>query len=187
MPNDHFDFTDTGPFFDYVGAFLAAVAGSAFVFNDGNPGKFTINQVVALQGLVVGSHNVYPLHIYENAAARKLTQSRFAQTSCMMLANSAYEAIADRHMKSPESEFLRHVRNASSHGNRFKFSATEPRGPAAWRNVVIDSTMKGSANPLSGKSCFGYIVGPADILMLLHDIEGQLLAHARATTQVPET
>jgi hypothetical protein len=88
-----------------------------------------------------------------------------------MLANTAYETVKDHNNHSPEFEVLRHLRNAASHRNRFHFINGEPKRPAAWRTFVIDDTLKNNQNPLHDKACFGTVFGPADLLLLLSEIE----------------
>jgi hypothetical protein len=91
-----------------------------------------------------------------------------------MLANTAYEAVKDRNDRSPEFEFFRHVRNASSHRNQFCFRSDEPSRSAAWRTVAIDHSRQGSDNPLQGAQCFGAYLDVADLLDLLWDIEQRI-------------
>lgn len=100
----------------------------------------------------------------------------FLGSCCQMLANTAYESVKGRKTHSPEFEFFRHVRNASSHRNYFTFDKEEPRRPAAWRGFTIDHTKLGKENPLQGSPCFGPVLGPADLVSLLKDIEDQLRA-----------
>ena len=103
----------------------------------------------------------------------------------MMLANTAYESVKDRNDHSPQFEFFRHVRNASSHLNHFNFAPHEPRRPAAWRGFVIDHTLKGTANPLNRQGCFGNILGAGDIFPLLWDIEQILIGQDQAKAAKP--
>jgi len=58
----------------------------------------------------------------------------------------------------------------------FTFTKNEPSRPAGWRGFTIDHTLKGEANPLHGKQCVGPVLGPADILELLSDIEKKILS-----------
>ncbi len=92
----------------------------------------------------------------------------------MMLANTAYESVKDHNDQSPEFEFFRHVRNASSHRNFFYFTRNEPARAAAWRGFALDVVAKGDTNPLFGTPCFGPVLGPADLIDLLADIETKL-------------
>jgi hypothetical protein len=92
-----------------------------------------------------------------------------------MLANTAYEAVKDLNDKSPEFEFLRHIRNAGSHQNKFNFFPKEPSLPAYWKEAIIDHTKKGKDNPLFGTGCFGTYFGVPDIIDLLKEIEEKLI------------
>jgi hypothetical protein len=94
--------------------------------------------------------------------------------SCM-LANAAYEAfgVCDAtHAKwtVPELQFLRHVRNAASHGNRWHF--TSPKLPlkhdAVWRGLSLDPPTQ------HGHQCFKLSLDSADLLRLLLDVEDLL-------------
>jgi hypothetical protein len=84
-----------------------------------------------------------------------------------MLVNTGYESVKSLNDKSPVFEFFRHVRNSASHGNAFTFLNGEPRRPAEWRGKTIAST-------LTGTRCFFDFLGPADIVLLMWDIEQQL-------------
>jgi hypothetical protein len=46
--------------------------------------------------------------------------------------------------KSPELEFVRHVRNGIAHGNRFNFLHGEPRRPARFRDSEITPALEGT-------------------------------------------
>jgi len=70
--------------------------------------------------------------------------------------------------KSPEFEFLRHLRNAVSHGNCFTFHTKEPTHTAAFKNLVIDQTCQGFTPVL-----FGFIM-PGDVMDLLDHIKNNV-------------
>jgi hypothetical protein len=93
-----------------------------------------------------------------------------------MLINGAYESLQNNYdeqawlqlrLAHPEIEFLRHVRNAASHGGRWYFTDREPSRPANWRGKSIDKNMH-------DKLLFVADFPPGDIFVLLSDIE-QLL------------
>jgi hypothetical protein len=88
-------------------------------------------------------------------------------TACSVL-NSAYEKIVVNNLKdnSPILEFLRHLRNASSHGRNFSFRGNEPTKEAYWKKLVI-------SNELQGTNMFEFI-GIADVVLLLKDIQSHL-------------
>ena len=92
-----------------------------------------------------------------------------------MLANTTYESVKTRDDKSPEFELFRHIRNASSHQNKFNFFASEPSLPTYWKEATIDHNLKGKKNPLYGTKCFGTFFGVPDIIDLLKEIEEKLV------------
>jgi hypothetical protein len=71
--------------------------------------------------------------------------------------------------RTPELEFLRHLRNAISHGNRFHFRHGEPTRPASFRGFTI-------TKQLEGKRPFWEYMAPGDALDLLDEVELQLRA-----------
>jgi len=73
--------------------------------------------------------------------------------------------------KTPEPEFLRHIRNAIAHGNRFHMRSDEPRRPARFHDFEI-------AKSLEGTRLFWDFMAPGDVLDLLQEVESQLTALA---------
>jgi len=75
----------------------------------------------------------------------------------------------------PITQFVRHVRNASAHGNRWNFKMTkqgqEPHYPAVCRNIVLDSSLNGKRAIWGGEG----LIGPGDFL----DMLDELVAHLR--------
>ena len=90
-----------------------------------------------------------------------------------MLVNICMELIKGKGLNKgqPEIEFLRHLRNAGSHGNKFKFEQWEPKKVAEWNGFSIDFSLKGESNPLSDTQCFGYFIECGDLILLLKDID----------------
>lgn len=74
-----------------------------------------------------------------------------------------------RDKTSPLMEFLRHLRNACAHGNRWHFANGEPKQPAAWRHFAVDANWGGQ------RAIYGNI-GPAEYQDFLDD----LAAHFRS-------
>jgi hypothetical protein len=74
-----------------------------------------------------------------------------------------------RNPHSPALEFLRHIRNAAAHGNRWHFRGQEPRNPAKLRNIELDPS-------LHDAPAYNGTVGPGDFLDLLDDVRDELLA-----------
>ena len=99
----------------------------------------------------------------------------YINSCCGMLANTAYEAVKEKNDKSPEFELFRHIRNASSHQNKFNFFPKEPSSPAYWNEAKIDHNKKGKDNPLYGTECFGTYFGVPDIIDLLKEIEEKMI------------
>jgi hypothetical protein len=102
------------------------------------------------------------------------TTDIFSYSLDCMVSNIAFSRIEQYSLKTPEIEFLRHVRNAFSHGNIFNFYNHEPKLPAKWREILIDDNAKGSSNPLFGKPCWGNLLFTEDLYILLSEIEKQL-------------
>jgi len=138
------------------------------------------SQYISISGVQVEDKHIYPYHAYEQAQSGHTTQEFFIGQNCLMLASLAYESVKELNDHSPEFEFLRHVRNASAHMNKFKFSRDEPRRPASWKSVTLDHTKQGNSNPMQNQECFGRVLGPADIVELLADIEKNILSQKSA-------
>lgn len=64
-----------------------------------------------------------------------------------------------RHMV-PELEFIRHLRNASGHGNVFHFERGQPKRSAHFKSFEISSDLEGA-------EAFFSFIGPGDFLELL--------------------
>lgn len=166
---------ETGkPFYDMVAAFLVGLSSSPALFNGDNPMGLTPDQYVSINGVLVQDKHLFPFDVMQQVHQGHIGMPVFLATSCMMLANTAYESVKHLNDRSPEFEFFRHIRNASSHGNRFTFSIREPKRPASWRGAAIDHSLKGSLNPLDQSPCFGPLFGPADLIDLLSDIAKSL-------------
>jgi hypothetical protein len=168
----------TGPFFVMVSAFTSAIAGAPSIFREDNPMGFGPNETIGLTGIVHPDAVIYPAHIVSNAKRGLFTSDEYRDALCCMLANTSYEGVKGHNDRSPAFEVFRHVRNAASHQNRFHFFDDEPSRPASWRRFTLDESLKGSANPLYGKQCFGSLLGPSDLLLLLADIDAMLTGAA---------
>ena len=171
-------FKPNGIFYHMVSSFMAAVASSPAIFRNDNPMKFEPQQTIELTSIFYEGVSVYPHQIYMSALEGHLLQDHYRHSLGMMLANLAYESAKVQKLstESPGWELLRHIRNASSHNNRFNFYShkDEPRHPAYWRNLIIDHTKKGKNNPLYETACFGSFMEIAELLWLLKDIEDSL-------------
>ncbi|MCF2487498.1 hypothetical protein [Dyadobacter sp. CY347] len=69
--------------------------------------------------------------------------------------------------KTPELEFMRHLRNGIAHGNQFNFVPAEPRRPASFETFVIE-------NGLHGKTVLGDFIESGDVLALFDLLESNL-------------
>lgn len=172
---DHIEFKQGLPFYNMVTSYMVSLAASPAIFNENNPMYFKEGQFISVQGILLEGRHFWPMEVYKLAQDKKISQINYFKSCCIMLANTAYESVKDMNDKSPEFEFFRHIRNASSHKNAFNFLSHEPSRPAEWRGNVIDHAKKGDANPLHGSECFGTYIGMAEIIDLLKDIEAKLI------------
>lgn len=172
---DHLGFNKNDPFYEMVTSYMVSLAACPSIFNKNNPMNLTEEQYISVQGILLEGRHFKPYEIYELAQKEFISQERYLKTCCIMLTNTAYESVKEKNDKSPEFEFFRHLRNASSHANTFNFFKNEPALPASWRGNVIDHNLKGQNNPLYGKECFGTFMGLAEIIDLLSDLQNKLI------------
>lgn len=171
------EFKPGGPFHDMVSVFLVASLGASDVTDINNRERFRENVRAVYQGRIQRAFSVDHRQIHETA--QLIPPDELRSVLCCLLANSAYESVKGQLVQVPRSpvfEVFRHVRNAASHHNRFYFRGPEPRLPAEWRGWSISPSLKGSRNPLHGQRCFPDILGPADLVVLLADVEILLAA-----------
>lgn len=172
---DHIEFREGLPFYDMVSSFMVALAACPAIFNKDNPMNLMEGHYIAVKGILVEGRHFRPYETYQTAQEGKISKEKFLKSCCCMLANTSYESVKDKRDLSPEFEFFRHIRNASSHQNNFHFLAHEPSSPACWRGVIIDHSLKGESNPLHGTECFGTFMEIADLMDLLKDIEKKII------------
>jgi hypothetical protein len=179
LPN--LEFRHDGYFYRMVSAALVSLSGHMHIciFNKDNIANLKPGDWLVLTGFVSGDRHFLPHDIRAEALSGGISVNDYLGSVCMMLVNIAYESVKDRNDGSPGFEFFRHVRNASSHFNRFKFFPDEPRREASWRGVSIDHQLKGKSNPLNDDYCFGKMLGVADVFQLLWDIEQIILKSPR--------
>lgn len=72
-----------------------------------------------------------------------------------------------RDPQQPLMEFLRHLRNACAHGNRWHLQNGEPRKTATWRQLTVEGAWHGD------RAIFGTI-GPAEYVDFLEDLAAHL-------------
>lgn len=172
------------PFYDMLATFVAATAGLTPVFDAEHYPDFLQGVGGVYRGMVWPTMTADLGDAVVGFRAGLLSQRTAEDHLCGMLANAAWETAGfnPEHSKwaDPQVQFLRHVRNAASHGNRWSFkdpspgklgSSGTPNLPAAWRGFVIDHTRRGSDNHLHGKTCFGVSLSSGDLLRLLLDVE----------------
>ena len=174
MTQENFSFNKNSPFYDLVGSFTTALMGFKAFSAPNNPMGWVENDVLSLEGkvsepLALDFHKQYML--VQNG---HLNQKAHFSSLCCMLVNTAYETVKDKNDQTPEFEFFRHIRNASSHSNRFFFTNKEPKRPVAWRGITIDDLAKGKTNTLFGKVCFFDFLAAPDALLLLSDIDSKI-------------
>lgn len=145
------------------------------MIDDSNPLDLCDRAEMSVGGMKIHQLHIPMLQIYQSNVSGSLPQKEYHRHLCIMLTIAAYEAIRIRNVQTPLVEYLRHLRNACAHGNRFNLSANEPARPASWQTYVIDHQLRGDANPLQGKMVFGEYFWVADILQLLSDVERELL------------
>ena len=163
------------PFYDMVMGFMTSLSLVSFILNNENLLELKEKDYVNFNGKWVKPRHFFPHDVVSNIKSGKYSLQSYVNSSCCMLANSAYESVKNDNDKSPEFEFLRHIRNASSHQNKFMFYSSEPTLPAYWNGAVIDHTMKGNKNPLDDEDCFGSFFGVSDIIDLLKEIEDKMI------------
>lgn len=158
--------------------------------------EFTETYVILIAGIPAITKNLYPENVIDEpielvSRSDKKVISTTPREIIKMVTNKGYDVFMitnmlsimlvnvcmeklkqlDIDLKKPEIEFLRHLRNAGSHGNIFNFYPKEPKLEANWGALVIDSKFKGKDNPLFGKQCFGNFIDCGDLLRLLKTIE----------------
>jgi hypothetical protein len=168
--SETFHLHDGGPFFDLVVVSQALFVGTIPIFVKDQ--KIVVDDQACISWTrKTGSD--FGQHINEIIfdAKQFCDQDAFSFKITCMLANLAYERVKEWNDDSLEFEFFRHVRNASAHANKFWFRGNEPKRPAFWRGIDIDSESKGRENPFQLCQCFGNILGSGDLPVLLWDIE----------------
>lgn len=172
-----FGFSTDGPFFPMVATFLLSTVGLGPVYESDNPLQLSAKSAAWYRG------NIEPELIVDLEQIRQLTQHLVADVAvhelCGMLIISAHAVALERVgsdrsiLETRQFEFFRHVRNAAAHGNRFTFKSGEPKRPAGWRTLTLDSKVH------AGAQCFGSLLSAADALALLSDIQKLLMGTPR--------
>jgi hypothetical protein len=160
-------FRSDGYFFQIMTTFFSSVVGLRGLVDASNPLGIKKNERLPIQGLIHSQFSISSFELFEYYRGNVVDTSVLTATLCGMLANTGYESVKSLNNKSPAFEFFRHIRNSASHGNVFTFLNGEPRRPAEWRGKTISSM-------LAGTRCFFDFIGPADIVLLMWDIEQNL-------------
>lgn len=92
----------------------------------------------------------------------------------------AEDRLEDQDRAGPEWQFLRHCRNAAAHDNRVSFREGGPTKRAAWRSLNL--TPESAGVPLFGPTGTEHLLGPADPVLLLWDLEQMHRDKLRAAT-----
>lgn len=159
-----------GPFYKYLIAFQSiGVSLITLAKKDSRP-EYSDDAAISYgskTGEDIFQHINEIVFSYDN----NLDVDKLTELLASMFVNICYETVSEYNDKSQVFEFFRHIRNAASHSNTFCFKDWEPTRTAEWRGITIDSNLKGNNNPLHGQKCIGNIVGSADLLYLINEIE----------------
>ena len=158
-------------FYPFVTSFFASLAGLQALVDPRNPMEIKPNQRLPVQGQVHKQFSINTFELFQHLQSGKFDYSFLTAQLCCMLTNTAYELVKDQRLTHSYFKFFRHIRNASSHGNRFFFKPNQPDRTVDWREKTISNSAKGAANPLFQTTCFFGYLGPADLILLLWDIE----------------
>lgn len=111
------------------------------------------------------THSVFKV-FFEN----QINNIEYMKIPAMSMIALIHDAVKDNGFskQTPDFEFLRHLRNAVSNGNKFKFHKGEPRRPASFQGLSIESNMNGRENVIREVIDFG------DILSLISFIKTNL-------------
>ena len=168
---EYYEFRKDLYFYNLVSCFSVSLCGCPVIFDQEIEMFLPPNRSLSFTGRFTSNKDMAPHALRAMAARGSINKADHIVSCCVMLANSAYESVRQFNDGSETFEFLRHIRNASSHSNVFQFIHKEPVHPARWRGAVLDHQRKGENNPLYGHACFGHFLGVADILELLMDVE----------------
>ncbi|TMA86244.1 MAG: hypothetical protein E6J63_17485 [Deltaproteobacteria bacterium] len=117
-----------------------------------------------------GSNHARRLH-QDLAAARTPGHNlKLLRDSFGMVVISVGDTVLNQgfHDGSALKQFLRHLRNACAHGNRWFLKSGEPKKPAKYRNFEVTSALDGT-----GPVFFDFM-GAGDVLDLFEDLKKSL-------------
>ena len=171
-------FDRTGPLYEIVETYQFFVVGIGLLYHQ--PREIVGKESPVSMGMTVeGDISIEPLQVKNRFDLREFDFSGINQALMRLLSNWAYERVRNAYCDDewsrlrkdhPELEYLRHVRNASSHKEgRWHFSKDEPKQIAAWRDQNL-------TEELHGKSMWKTGLKTGDILILLSDVDKILVA-----------
>jgi hypothetical protein len=172
-------FAESGPFYGLVLTFLSATAGMGAVFNVGNKYPDFHQDANGWYAGTVREKTEIDLPLVVRLIRDGALRSTDAVINLSrMLAITAWDAYSDwEHYQwnHPTGQFLRHIRHASAHKNRWHFVNGEPKWDAEWHGIKL--TPDRHDNP-----CIGADILPGDLLVLLTELER--IGHVDGPTKV---
>lgn len=165
-------FASDGPIFQMVAAYYAGILGVFTLLTQcGSGQRPAIVELKDGDGLTRLKTDQLTIAMKEG----RLDAAKMLVFHGIMLLNTAYEWTKPTLAtlpKSPLFEFFRHVRNGSSHGNRFHFLGSEPVRPAQWKGHTVERN-------LEARQVVGDFLSPAELPLLLADVEAELRLRLR--------
>ena len=138
-------------------------------------GQREVNRVAFEEDSFSDPHETVP-PFDDNAGSYRRDINDYMKDVASVCIVGAFELIKDRLKKGygnvlewpPDLQYLRHLRNGASHGN--KFTMNKPKidqcRPPSWRTSVMISS-----DAMEGKQLFNNFLRPGDIPVLLSDIQ----------------
>lgn len=121
---------------------------------------------------MLGKSVELPMHdLMTNAKMTDATfNTEFIRRAMAAAIISVHDEIKRRGLddKGEDIEFLRHIRNACGHGNRFTFKDDEPRRPAKLKELEIKKDLDSE-----GPVLFDYLT-PGDVVLMLDTVTRRL-------------
>lgn len=171
-----FYFKSDGIFKEFINIYVILIAGLPSIAKELFPETELDKRIELVSKHRTEVVSITPRKAISLVKANNLDVFGITNSLSIMLANICMEKIKteDLNKGQPEIEFLRHLRNAGSHGNTFTFFPHEPSKKASWNDLNIEHTLKGNQNPLFGKQCFGNFIDCGDLILLLKDIDDKI-------------
>jgi hypothetical protein len=111
-----------------------------------------------------------PLHAMLVGARNNATQNISRMRLLGLIIINVHDELLREQLNTarPVHQYLRHLRNALGHGNRWYFKAGEPRYPAQFRTHQLDASMDGEGPVLFDS------LGPGDVADLFDDVKASI-------------